>query len=165
MLTHTCCRFAIHRLLVVQAFHLHVCARCESYVPRMVSALLTTVPWWMDRRGGWTIVLRGASSFSEIVNDQQHNTSTLSLLLSHVIHLHGLFHGLNLTAALALFIDQTSHYRVVALPHFRLYFVCINLSCAADVLLQPLVDRRLLMPRALPVLLEELLKQVLDDVV
>ena len=141
-------------LHLVQAIHLHVCVRTESCPMRMLSALLTTLPWWMDRRGGWTIVLRGASSFGDIVNDgSSSRTSTLSLLLSHVLHLHGLFYGLNLTSALSHFADAMDNRFIVLLPHFRLYFVFLNLTCAADVLLQPLVDRRLMEPRALPVLL------------
>ena len=34
------------------------------------------------------------------------------------------------------------------MPHFRLYFVALNLTTSCDVLLQPLVDRRWLPPRA-----------------
>ena len=141
-------------LHLVQAIHLHACARLETrlYV-RMVLALLTTIPWWMDRRGGWTIVLRGASSFGEIVNEQPTNSSTLSLLLSHVFHLHGLFHGLNLTCALSVFAEAPGNHNVVDLAHFRLYWFALNVTTSADVLLQPLVDRRWLSPRVLQAVL------------
>ena len=67
-------------LNLVQAVHLHACARLEGSVwTRMASAALTTLPWWMDRRGGWTIVLRGPSTFGESVAIQPHATM-LSLL-------------------------------------------------------------------------------------
>jgi hypothetical protein len=132
----------------VQAIHLHVCARLEaSTALRMLSALLTTLPWWMDRRGGWTIVMKGSSTFSEIVDAEPKNGSTLSLLLSHVLHLHGLFHGLNITCALSHFAGAPEH-GVVELAHFRLYWLSLVATSAADVMLQPLVDRKMLPPSA-----------------
>ena len=149
-LKHSNARGFLSWLHLVQAIHLHTCARLEMTWPRMASALLTTIPWWMDRRGGWTIVLRGASSFGDIVDEgSSAKSSTLSLLLSHVLHLHGLFHGLNLTCALSHFAEDPDNNTVVQLPHFRLYFVFLNLTCAADVLLQPLADRRLMTPKTL----------------
>ena len=141
-------------LILVQAIHLHVCAYfgAHSVTFRMASALLTTLPWWMDRRGGWTIVLQGKSTFSEVVNNENSysDTSTLGLLLSHVLHLHGLFHGLNLTVSLSHFSDLRDNHKVVYQPHFRLYWFWLHLTTSADVLLQPLVDRRLLPHSLLP---------------
>ena len=94
----------------------------------------------------------GQVDFSEVVNNENSysDTSTLGLLLSHVLHLHGLFHGLNLTVSLSHFSDLRDNHKVVYLPHFRLYWFWLHLTTSADVLLQPLVDRRLLPHGLLP---------------
>ena len=55
----------------------------------MIGCLLTTMPWWMDRRGGWTIVVHGESSFGKTVSEQS-KARRLVLLMSHVAHLHGI---------------------------------------------------------------------------
>lgn len=139
-------------LNLVQAIHLHVCANAESAPVRMLSAMLTTLPWWMDRRGGWTIVLHGPSTFGKSVQ-MQPRASVFSLLLSHFFHLHGLFNSLNLTCALSHFRDAVDHRAVVLLPEFRHYWWWLNVTTSADVLLQPLVQRRIIPHHVVPVML------------
>jgi hypothetical protein len=138
-------------LHLVQTLHLHLCVRVESTYVRFASALLTTSPWWMDRRGGWTIVMRGKSTFGDAVDDRgSTSTSISSLFVSHVAHLHGLFFALNLSVALSHFREADTNSRVVALPHFRWYWWCLHATTSADVLLQPLVDRGHLPAALLP---------------
>ena len=122
--------------------------RVETVSLRMIGCLLTTMPWWMDRRGGWTIVVHGESSFGKTVSEQPKGTSVQSLLVSHVAHLHGMFFGLNLTCALSHFRESFPE-QVVNLPSFRWYWWCLNLSTSADVLLEPLVSRQLISRKAL----------------
>jgi len=141
-------------LNLVQAIHLHACASLERTSFRMLSALLTTLPWWMDRQGGWYIVMSGASSFGEAVNEPilkiHPARSVLSLLVSHVVHLHGLFFGLNLTVALSHFREDPGVRRIVDLPHFRAYWLWLHAATGCDVVFQALVDRRWLSASLLP---------------
>ena len=145
---HACSRKGTVRgflslLNLVQAIHLHFCAAFDSTLSRMLSALLTTVPWWMDRRGGWYIVLRGSSTFGETNSVEAASTrSAGSLLISHVAHLHGLFFGLNLTVALSHFRDDPGTNRIVDLGHFRCYWLWLHAATGCDVVFQALVDRQ-----------------------
>ena len=136
-------------LSLVQAVHLHICARLESPALRMLSAALTTLPWWMDRRGGWTVVLRGRSSLGDVINELTPRVSIVTALVSHVPHLHGLFFGLNLTVALSHFREESTAHRIVDLQHFRSYWLWLHAATGCDVFLQALVDRRRITPRFL----------------
>jgi len=139
-------------LNLVQAVHLHVCAQSCWATSRALSALLTTAPWWMDRRGGWTIVLDGPSSFSASV-DEDLREPMLQIVISHVLHLHALFHGLNLTLALTHFREHYAAHHIVSLPEYRCYFIALHVTTSLDVLLQPLVHRRVLPARMVPIAL------------
>ena len=121
-------RGMLSMLNLMQAIHLHVSARSRWSTTRALSAVLTTAPWWMDRRGGWTIILSGPSTFSGYV-DADLKEPIIQVLLSHVIHLHGLFNGLNLTLALTHFREGISNHRLVELPHFRWYWLWLNITC------------------------------------
>lgn len=136
-------------LNLVQTIHLHLCAVLDSTHLRFACALLATSPWWMDRRGGWTLVLKGKSTFGNAV-DASVGASIGSLLISHVAHLHCLFFGLNLTVALSHFRGDYAPNRLIDQPHFRRYLWWLHATTSADVLLQPLVDRRTLPPAVLP---------------
>ena len=103
----------------------------------------------MDMRGGWVIVFRGPSTFSDTVGRDLHEP-IVRLLISHILHLHALYHGLNLTVALTHFRDTHSTHDLIYLPHFRWYWLSLHLTTALDVLLQPLVDRRLLRSDRVP---------------
>ena len=137
-------------LNLVQIIHLHCCAHLEWTCSRMLSAVLTTLPWWMDRQGGWTLVMSGKSSFGEQVDDVaiSPKASVPTVLLAHVGHLHALFFGLNLTTALSHFRDDPTVHRIVDIPHFRAYWLMLNLCTGCDVVLQACVDRRWMHPQS-----------------
>ena len=153
---HSCSRKGSVRgflalLNLVQTIHLHCCAHLENTAARMLSAVLTTAPWWMDRRGGWFIVLRGSSTFGEQVDDAaiSPRASAATILIAHAGHLHALYFGLNLTTALSHFREDPSTHRIVDVAHFRAYWLLLNLCTGCDVVLQALVDRRLITPQRL----------------
>ena len=120
-------------LHLVQAVHLHVCAGTELFAVRALSGLLTSAPWWM---GGWRSLLGE--------REPPSRDDALQIVALHVLHLHGLYHGLHLTLVLTHFRETYASHEVVRERTFRWYWLALHAATSLDVLLQPLVDRRLL---------------------
>ena len=121
-------------LNLIQIIFIHVITRLSgtTVLFRINIALLATLPW----------IFRGAfpvNKFSDNYNKGQAPGRLISILYrlkkyQYIFYKHFLLHGLTLTIAL-------EGYRLAEARHFRLYWMCLNLSYVMEFFMQTLVKK------------------------
>ena len=136
-------------LNLVQIVYIHILTSLTSAsIPfKLTLALLATSPWLL--RGAFPV-----NKFSDNYNRGQPPGSLISILYrlkkyQYIFYKHFLLHGLTVTIAL-------EGYRIGSEPHFRLYWLCLNLSYVMEFFLQTLVKKGYLLQNTM-LLLQQVL--------